>query len=145
MPFRSESRVLLLAAGLAIAAPARAEDATVTAQKAADLWDRSFNAGDMDTLVMLYGPDAEVVTKGAPLSDSASIRTYFTNLKAKGFADHKVAVQSAKAKGTLVIARGRWEASGPGDGDARKVFSGNWVNVLERQGDSWRTVLHTWN
>lgn len=145
MSFRSHTRVLIFVAALAVTAPAIAEDAKVTAQAAADRWDQSFNAGDMDTLSKLYGPDAEVVTKGAPLADGPGIQTYFSNLKSKGFADHKVTVQSAKAKGDLLIASGRWEASGPGDGGARKVFSGNWVNVLERQGDGWRTVLHTWN
>lgn len=145
MSFRSDPRALLLAAGLAIASPARAEDARTMAQAAADRWDQSFNSGDIEMLATLYGADAEVVTKGAPLSDGASIRTYFAGLKTKGFSDHKITVQSAKAKGDLLLASGRWEASGPGDGGARKVFSGNWVNVLERQGDSWRTVLHTWN
>lgn len=145
MPFRSQTCAIILMAGLAMSAPAFADDPKATAQAAADRWDQSFNTGDMDALTTLYGTDAEVVTKGAPLSGGPSIQAYFTNLKAKGFADHKVTVQSAKAKGDLLLASGRWEASGPGDGGARKVFSGNWVNVLERQGDGWRTVLHTWN
>ncbi|MCJ2083105.1 DUF4440 domain-containing protein [Methylobacterium sp. J-090] len=132
-------------AGLAMSAPAFADDPKVTAQAAADRWDQSFNTGDMDALTALYGTDAEVVTKGAPLSGGPNIQAYFAGLKSKGFADHKVTVQSAKAKGDLLLASGRWEASGPGEGGARKVFSGNWVNVLERQGDGWRTVLHTWN
>lgn len=145
MPFRSHSRALVLLASLALTEPAFANDAKAIAQDAADRWDRSFNTGEMDALTTLYGTDAKVVTKGAPLSGGSNIRAYFAGLKSKGFADHKVTVQSAKAKGDILIASGRWEASGPGDGGARTVFSGNWVNVLERQGDGWQPVLHTWN
>jgi ketosteroid isomerase-like protein len=145
MVFRFDPRAALLAASLTLAAPARADDPKAVAQAAADRWDQSFNTGDMETLTTLYGTDAEVVAKGAPLADASRIRAYFTDVRAKGFADHKIMVQSARAKGDLLIASGRWEATGPGDGGARKTFSGNWVNVLERQGDGWRTVLHTWN
>jgi ketosteroid isomerase-like protein len=145
MLFRFETRAILLAAGLMLVAPALADDLKVAAQAAADRWDQNFNAGDMDALTKLYSSDAEVIAKGAQVAGSPGIQAYFTTVKAKGFADHKIIVQSAKAKGNVMIATGRWEASGPGDGGTRKTFSGNWVNVMERKGDDWRSVLHTWN
>ncbi len=66
-------------------------------------------------------------------------------LKAKGWDDHKTTVKTAVAKDKLLIVSGRWQMTVPGDGGAKKTFEGNWVNVLERQPDGWRTVLHTWN
>ncbi|MGC5778611.1 hypothetical protein [Methylobacterium sp. NFXW15] len=48
-------------------------------------------------------------------------------------------------KDNLLIVSGRWEMSGPAEGDAKRKFAGNRVTVLERQGGGWRTVLHPWN
>ena len=47
--------------------------------------------------------------------------------------------------GDVLVLSGRWEMNGPGEGGARKKFEGNWINVMERRPDGWRTVLHTWN
>ncbi len=125
--------------------PASAADSTAEAREAASRWDRIYNSGDMDGLERLYVADAVVIPKGAAVSGAEGIRTFFASLKAKGFDEHKTTVNAAQVKGNLLLVTGRWAMTGPGDGGARKSFEGNWVNVLERQGDGWRTVLHTWN
>ena len=99
----------------------------------------------MDALAKLYAPEAQVIPKGAAVSGPANIQTFFSGLKAKGFDDHRITVQSARERGDVLMLSGRWEMKGPGEGGTRKTFEGNWVNVLERRGDGWRTVLHTWN
>ena len=146
MPFRSRTRVLVLIAGLTMAGPTMTAPAIADDAKRPPIpWDQSFNTGDMDTPTSLYGADAEVVTGGAPLSGGPGSQTSFTDLGIEGFADHTVTVQSAETNGDLLTASGRWEASGPGDGGARKVFSGHRVNIPERLGNAWCGVLPTWN
>ncbi|GJE19319.1 hypothetical protein AIGOOFII_4062 [Methylobacterium marchantiae] len=99
----------------------------------------------MDGLKGLYATDAMVIPKGAAVSGAEGIGAFFAGLKAKGFDDPEIQVKSAQMKGDLLLVTGRWAMNGPGEGGAKKAFEGNWVNVLERQGDGWRTVLHSWN
>ncbi|WP_082528558.1 nuclear transport factor 2 family protein [Methylobacterium sp. Leaf466] len=131
--------VALLIPALAFAEPSKDEG-----QKAADRWDQAYNAGDMEKLGKLYTSDGMVVPKGAPVSGE-NISKFFAGLKSKGFEDHKTTVNSVLPKDKVVVVTGRWEMMGPGEGGAKKKFEGNWINVMERQGDEWRTVLHTWN
>ena len=114
------------------------------AQSAASKWDSAYNKGEMDALGKLYTSDAVVVTKGATKIKS-DIQEFFSGLKSKGWDDHKTTVNNVLSKDNILIVSGRWEMSGPADGGAKKKFEGNWVNVMERQSDGWRTVLHTWN
>lgn len=134
-----------LAACLVLPASARAETPASAGRSAAETWDRTYNSGDMDTLGTLYAPDAQVIPKGAAISGPADIKKFFSGVKAKGFDDHKITVQSAREKGDVLMLSGRWEMNGPGEGGAKKKFEGNWVNVMERGPEGWRTVLHTWN
>ena len=113
-------------------------------QKAADRWDQAYNADDMDGLAKLYTSDAIVVPKGAPVN-ADGIPKFLAGLKAKGFDNHRVTVNSAIPKDKMMVVTGRWEMMGPGEGGAKKKFEGNWVNVMERQANEWKTVLHTWN
>ncbi len=128
---------------LAIASPAQSDAMQTEAQSAATKWDEAYNKGDMDTLSKLYTNDAIVVTKGMPQSGEG-IQKFFSGLKSKGWEDHKTIVKTALPKDNLLIVSGRWEMTGPTDGGT-KTFDGNWVNVMERRSDGWRTVLHTWN
>lgn len=128
---------------LAIASPAQSDAMQTEAQSAATKWDEAYNKGDMDTLSKLYTNDAIVVTKGMPQSGEG-IQKFFSGLKSKGWEDHKTTVKTALPKDNLLIVSGRWEMTGPTDGGTKK-FEGNWVNIMERRSDGWRTVLHTWN
>jgi uncharacterized protein (TIGR02246 family) len=129
----------LVASGIA-----RSDTLQSDAQGAATKWDEAYNNGDMEALGKLYTPDAIVVTKGMPQSGEG-IQKFFSGLKSKGWDEHKTSVRTALPKDNLLIVSGRWEMVGPGDGGTKKKFEGNWVNVMERRGDGWRTVLHTWN
>lgn len=122
-----------------------ADTATSAGQTAAETWDMTYNNGDMDALGKLYTSDAQVIPKGAAISGQENITKFFAGLKSKGFTDHKINLQSATEKDKILILSGRWEMNGPGEGGAKKKFEGNWINVMERQGDGWRTILHTWN
>jgi len=141
---RNFSLPVIVLAILAASSPAFSDALQSDAQAAATKWDDAYNSGDMDNLGKLYTADAIVVTKGMPQSGDG-IQKFFSGLKSKGWEDHKTTVKSALPKDNLLIVSGRWEMTGPVEGGAKKKFEGNWVNVMERSNNGWRTVLHTWN
>ena len=144
MSLVSLARSAMLVGAMLVPTLAQADSLQTEAQAAATQWDQAFNSGDMKQLGGLYTKDALLITNAKPEKGEA-IEAFFAGMKAKGFEGHKITVQSAQAKGDVVIATGRWEITGPADGGAKKKFEGNWVNVLERQGGALKTTLHTWN
>ena len=135
-------RASLVVVGFLIPAFALGQDAKSQVQAAADRWDQSFNQKDAQSLAQTYAPSAIVLPAGGPaVAGPDNIQKFFADVIGKGFSQHKVNVQAAETKGNVMIAYGRWEAMGPD----KKQYQGHWTNVLERQGDQWRTVLHTWN
>jgi ketosteroid isomerase-like protein len=40
---------------------------------------------------------------------------------------------------------GKWQATGKYKKGSPAIFKGSVMKVLERQGDTWKTSLHTWN
>lgn len=138
------TRSVLFAAVLLLPNLAHADNVQAEAQSAADKWDQAYNKGDMIALADTYTKDAVVIPKGGPQTGEG-IQTFFSGLKAKGWEEHKTNVKSAVARDKLIIVTGRWEMMGPGEGGAKKKFEGNWINVMEKQGNGMKTVLHTWN
>lgn len=137
----------LLALAIFMVTPAsQAQDFKSSAQSAASKWDEAFNNGDAAQLAKMYGSQAALLPPGSPpVVGEQNIQQFWKTTIGKGFGQHKVTVQQAETKGDMAYAYGRWQATGPGDGGAKKEFEGNWSNVLERQGGEWKTVLHTWN
>lgn len=114
-------------------------------QAIAATWDATFNKGDTGALGKLYSDDRRVIPAGgAPVEGPEAIAAFFADLQAKGFRNHRITVQDATQKGETLILTGRWQLTGPGEAGETQ-YGGNWVNVLERHGSDWRTVLHTWN
>lgn len=115
-------------------------------QAAAERWDAAFNGGDTAAVAGFYAPGARVVPAGGtPAVGTEAIGKFFADLIANGFSDHKITIDHVEEKGPIAIATGKWQLTGPGEGDARAQYGGNWVNVLERVGPGWRVLLHTWN
>ncbi len=109
-------------------------------------WDLSFNAGDMAKLAGLYAADASVVPAGgAPVKARDAIGTFFADVRSKGLTEHRIVVQSLIERGDTVVAVGTWNLSGTGDDGESLKFGGNWVNVLGRDGNTWKILLHIWN
>ncbi|KAB1069476.1 YybH family protein [Methylobacterium planeticum] len=115
-------------------------------QAVADLWDQTFNRGDTDELGKLYSADGQVIPAGgSPVRGTESIAAFFADLRAKGFKDHKITVQDTSTRAETLILTGLWHLTGPAESGQAQSYGGNWVNVLERRGDRWLTLLHTWN
>lgn len=112
----------------------------------AKTWDETFDAGDLSKLKGLYAGSARVIPSGGtPVEGRDSIGAFFAEVRANGLTTHKIEVRDVVTRGDTVIASGAWSLSGASkDGDAQN-FGGNWVNILGREGDSWKILLHTWN
>lgn len=109
-------------------------------------WDRSFNPGDLSALVGFYAPEANVIPAGAQAVTGAdTIGKLFADVRSKGLTEHEIAVRSVIDRGDTVVAIGTWALGGTSDSGTRQQFGGNWVNVLKREGNSWKNLLHTWN
>ena len=119
---------------------------TVNVQANAAKWDDTFNQGDTAGLGGFYAAEGLVIPAGgAPVAGPAAIGKFFADLQSKGFSNHKITVDSVIDKGDTVVASGKWQLTGPGEGGAPQQYGGNWVNVLGRNGDRWDILLHTWN
>ena len=138
--------VLIAISALTIALTAQAQDFKNTVQLVASKWDEAFNKGDAEQLAKMYGPKGALLPPGSPaVAGDTNIQQFWKTTIGKGFGQHKITDQQAETKGDMGYAYGRWQATGPGEGGAKKQYEGNWPNVLERQGAEWKTVLHAWN
>ncbi|HYG85329.1 MAG TPA: DUF4440 domain-containing protein [Azospirillum sp.] len=138
--------VLITLAVFAASPSVYAQDFKKSAESAAAKWDEAFNKGDAAGLAKMYSPKGTIQPPGSPpVTGEQNIQQFWATTIGKGFGQHKVTVQQADAKGDMGYAYGRWQATGPGEGGAKKQYEGNWANVLERQGGEWKTVLHAWN
>ena len=135
--------LMALSAGL-FAAPSLADVNEVRTD--AGKWDEAFNSGDIKALSGFYAKDAVVVPAGGKaVSGPEAIGAFFADLQSKGFAGHKITVETVLDQGETRVATGRWQLTGPSDDGSKKQYDGNWVNVLVRTADGWRVLLHTWN
>lgn len=112
----------------------------------ASAWDQSFSAGDFAKLKGFYADTARVIPSGGkPVEGQEGIAAFFADVRSNGLTTHAIDVQSVTARGDTVIASGGWSLSGANSAGEPQKFGGNWVNVLARDGDSWKILLHTWN
>lgn len=104
-------------------------------------WDRSFSSGDFAALKSYYADGAQIIPSGGKAVEGRdAIGAFFADVRANGLTKHSIDVQSVTAHGDTIIASGGWSLSGE-----NQQFGGNWVNVLGRDGDNWKILLHTWN
>ena len=142
----------LAAAGLfALAGCQKATDsAAVEKQAKADVrvFIPAFNAGEIDTLVAMYAPDAEVMAPGnARAAGHDAIRAVLSKeseaMKAAGVAISLNDDDKGGASGDLGYHSGSFVVK---DGSGNVVDSGNYLAVLKRQADGkWLLYRDTWN
>ena len=115
-------------------------------QSFAKAWDSAFNGGEMSKLAGFYVDAARVIPAGGePVDGNDAIGTFFADVRAKGLTTHRIDVHAVVDRGDTAIASGTWRLTGSAEGGEAVKFGGNWVNVLAREGDGWRILLHTWN
>jgi ketosteroid isomerase-like protein len=142
----------LAAAGfIALAGCQKATDsAAVEKQAKADvrIFIPAFNTGNVDTLVAMYAPDAEVMAPGnARATGHDAIRAVLTKesaaMKAAGVAISLNDDDKGGASGDLGYHSGSYVVK---DSSGNVVDSGNYLAVLKRQSDGkWLLYRDTWN
>jgi uncharacterized protein (TIGR02246 family) len=133
--------------GLAmLAPPALAEDLRSTVEAGNAEWNQAFNKGDAAAVAKLYTSDAKLLPPADKIvAGDKEIQAFWKSLIDAGITDHKIeTVQIAEAGNTAIMA-GKWQATGKDSQGKPATFKGSVVKVLERQGDTWKTSLQTWN
>jgi uncharacterized protein (TIGR02246 family) len=124
------ARALMLAAALGAAGPARPNVCApgLASRRSADVeaicaqgraWIRAFKAGDIDGLMALYRPDAQVALHGQRKLDGiAAIRAYFAPaLAARPDVQFLLDVEDIQVQGDVAwLVSGYWYTSIAGDG-----------------------------
>ena len=106
-------------------------------------WDNTFNAADLAKLATFYAASARAVPAGgSPVDGPKAIADFFADVRSKGLTTHQIEVLNTSEHGNIAIATGTWSLTASSGADK---FGGNWVNVLERDGEGWKILLHTWN
>jgi ketosteroid isomerase-like protein len=143
----------LAAAGLLALAgcgPKPTDSAAVEKQAKADVrvFIPAFNTGDVETLVAMYAPDAEVMAPGNPRAvGHDAIRAVLAKesaaMQAAGVAIELNDDDKAGASGDVGYHSGSFVVK---DASGNVVDSGNYLAVLKRQADGkWLLFRDTWN
>ena len=139
--------VAFLTAHAPIAARAAegADEAAIRAATAA--WGKAYNAGDADTIVAYYTPDAVVMPPGSPratghdairafvVKDMAGARAAGVTLVISGKSDVGISGDLAWESGTYVVA----------DKAGAAVDSGSFVGIFRKVDGKWLSIRDTWN
>jgi ketosteroid isomerase-like protein len=142
---REEPIKLLLISALAVASllaagAASAQDFKSQAASAATRWDAAFNAGDSSKIAPLYAKNAVVLPPGGQqVTGPEGAQTLFGGFIKNGIKDHKITVSGAEMMGNMGYAYGNWTADAGG-----KKVGGHFTQVLVKEGEGWKTQLHTW-
>jgi uncharacterized protein (TIGR02246 family) len=107
-----------------------------TPQEVHVLFERAFNAGDVDAILALYEPGAVLVTGGKPVTGHDDIRAAFNGFLSSGVRmklDTRAVIESGEG---LAVLHGAWSLSPPSG------TSGVSTEVVRRQPDgSWKFVI----
>ncbi|HKV94090.1 MAG TPA: nuclear transport factor 2 family protein [Candidatus Angelobacter sp.] len=104
------------------------------------LFQEAFNAGDVDSLVALYEPNAVLVVKGQPVTGLPAIRAAYQSILARRSRMSLKTRSVVMFDDTLAVLHGDWtvEAAAVESG----TRSGLSTEVVRRQSDgSWRFVI----
>ena len=133
--------------GLAmLAPPAWAEDLRSTVEAGNAQWNQAFNKGDAAAVAKLYTSDAKLLPPADKVvSGDKDIQAFFQSFIDAGITDHKIETVQVEEAGDKAMVAGKWQATGKDKDGKPETYKGSVVKMLERQGDAWKTSLHTWN
>ena len=108
----------------------------------------AFNTGDVETILAMYAPDAEVMAPGNPRASGhdairALVGTLSAELQSGGITLELNDDDKAAASGDLGHHSGSYVVK---DASGAVIDSGNYLAVMERQADGkWLMIRDTWN
>jgi ketosteroid isomerase-like protein len=126
--------------------PALAQDLRSTVEAGNTAFNQAFNKGDAAAVTKLYTSDAKLLPPADKIvSGDKEIQAFWKSLIDAGITDHKIETAQIEEAGNTAIMAGKWQATGKDSQGKPTTFKGSVMKVLERQGDTWKTSLHTWN
>jgi uncharacterized protein (TIGR02246 family) len=129
-----------------LATPAVAQDLRSTVEAGNTEWNQAFNKGDAGALAKLYTSDAKLLPPADKIvSGDKEILAFWRSLIDAGVTDHKIETVQIEEAGNTAVVAGKWQAMGKDSQGKAATFKGSVMKVLERQGDTWKTSLQTWN
>jgi len=129
-----------------LAPPALAQDLRSTVEAGNAEWNQAFNKGDAAAVAKLYTSDAKLLPPADKIvSGDKEILAFWRSLIDAGVTDHKIETIQIEEAGDTAVMAGKWQAMGKDAQGKAAIFKGSVMKVLERQGDTWKTSLHTWN
>ena len=129
-----------------LAPPALAQDLRSTVEAGNTEWNQAFNKGDAAAVAKLYTSDAKLLPPADKIvSGDKEILAFWKSLIEPGVTDHKIETVQIEEAGDTAVVAGKWQAMGKDTQGKAAIFKGSVMKVLERQGDTWKTSLHTWN
>jgi ketosteroid isomerase-like protein len=145
------TRLIVLLAGLAAAFSGHGARAEVTEEvqrmtlDRLQSWNIAFNNAAMDNIDDLYTSDAVLMTPSGEAATGTDIADFWQTVSQDvGFHAHGIDVVGIEGSDDLVIIAGHWAALRAPENETE--FTGNMVNVLERQTDgSWKLSFQSWN
>jgi len=137
--------VVLVTGGIQLSAADPAEVAAIHAVD--DVWVKSFNAGDVDTMVAQYDEHAVLLPPGAPAANGqAAISAFFAKMVADaakdGFAFTLGAKPAGGARGDFGWSSGSYVVK---DKTGHVVDTGKYLSVSRKKDGKWLYVRDTWN
>ena len=138
--------VVLMVAGVRLAAADPAADVAAI-HAVDDLWVKSFNTRDVDTMAAQYDEHAVLLPPGAPpVHGQAAIRTFFGNMMpeaTKGGLEFTLGSKPAGGvRGDLGWSSGTYTLK---DKAGHVLETGKYLSVSRKKDGKWLYVRDTWN
>ena len=135
--------------GVALVTPVAAQDAAVEkdVKAAYAAWDEAVNKGDAKAVAAFYTDDAVLLPPDHKVYNGpAGVEQFFSGVISGGMKGHKLELIEADGEGDLIIAAGKWSATGKDAKGAETPWGGVATHVFEKQDDgSLKLRLHTFN
>ena len=126
--------------------PALAQDLRSTIEAGNTAFNQAFTKGDAAAVTKLYTSDAKLLPPADKIvSGDTEIQAFWKSLIDAGITDHKIETVQIEEAGDTAVVAGKWQATGKDSQGKPATFKGSVMKVLERQGENWKTSLHTWN
>jgi ketosteroid isomerase-like protein len=112
-------------------------------------YEEAYKNHDVTTLVALFTEDAGLLRDDGPVYGRQAIEKYYADMFQKWHFLEVVIKHDEKsphpigAAGNDVWDNGKWSLTIQGQGGGPRKHSGYWSSVKVREGDTWKTCLHT--
>jgi uncharacterized protein (TIGR02246 family) len=137
-------RILLLAAGLALAALPALAQSKAAIQKLNDQWSAAFNRGDAAALAAMYTEDAYVLPAGAEMVRGTNAIQGFWSQTAQQLGDAKITTLDVLPLGRTA-AREIGTFSFKTKGQTPQEVVGKYAVVWRKTNGQWKLATDIWN